>query len=237
MARDSVDVVRGKHVIQVNGAALRGEANRLDRVVVDLGAGDGRWIYRLAREHPTWLCIGIDANAQRLREASFRAGRKPHRGGTGNVWYLRTAAEALPRTLGGLADEIHIHFPWGSLLQATLRPDPFVLMRIAQIGRPGAMLTVQINATILDDPRVCARFALPLGAGTMTTRLYEGYAAAGIRLEYAGISCGGSQTSWNRRLNQGRPGHILSITGTVMPRARQPNQLWRVVTHDGMFTC
>ncbi len=220
MAQDCVEVVRGKHVIQVNGAALRQEANRLDRVVVDLGAGDGRWIYQLARAHPTWLCIGIDANAQRLRDASFRAGRKPPRGGISNIWFLRAAVETLPGTFGSLADEIHIHFPWGSLLQATLRPDPFVLMRIAQIGRPGATVTVQINATILDDPRVCARFALPLGAGTMTTRLYEGYAAAGIRLEYAGISCGGSQTSWNGRLNRGRSGYIFSLTGTVMnPRA------------------
>ncbi len=216
MARDCVEVVRGKHVIQVDGSVLREEVNRLDRVVVDLGAGDGRWLYRLAREHPTWLCIGIDANAQRLRDASFRAGRKPDRGGTSNVWYLRAAVEALPSTLGSLADEIHIHFPWGSLLQATLRPDPLVLMRIAQIGRPGATLTVQINATILDDPRVCARFALPLGAQTMTSRLYEGYAAAGILLEHAGISCGGSQTSWNRRLNQGRSGHIFALKGIVM---------------------
>ncbi len=220
MAQDCVEVVRGKQVIQVNGAVLREEASRLDRVVVDLGAGDGRWVYRLAREHPTWLCIGIDANAERLRDASFRAGRKPPRGGISNIWYLRAAVEALPDPLGSLADEIHIHFPWGSLLQATLRPDPFVLMRIAQIGRPGATVTVQINATILDDPRVCARFALPLGAGAMTNRLYESYASAGIRLEHAGIFCGGSQTSWNRRLNQGRSGHIFSLQGTVMnPRA------------------
>ncbi len=223
MARDCVEVVRGKHVIQVDGEELRGQANRLDRVVVDLGAGDGRWIYRLARGHPAWLCIGIDANAQRLRDVSFRAGRKPGRGGTGNVWYLRAAVETLPGTLCSLADEIHIHFPWGSLLQATLRPDPLVLRRIAQIGRPGATLTVQINTTILDDPRVCSRFALPLGVQAIANRLYEGYAAAGIQLVRAGLSCGGPQTSWNRRLNQGRSGHILALEGIVMnPRALPP---------------
>ncbi len=218
MARDIVEVVRGKAVVQVDGEVLREEAQQFDRVIVDLGAGDGRWIYRLARRHPTWLCIGIDANAQRMRDASSRAGRKGYRGGTRNVWFVRTAVEALPPAFDRLADEIHIQFPWGSLLWASLRPDPLVLMRIARVGKPGATLQVQINAAILDDPRVCARFALPLGVDATRSRVSGGYAAAGIRLVSVRVAYGGPHTSWNRQLSRGHPGPVLMLDGVIINR-------------------
>jgi len=222
MVRDCVTVVRGKQIVQFDAAALRREADRFDRVIVDLGAGDGRWIYRLARSHASWLCIGIDANAQRLRDASFRAGRKADRGGAGNVWYLCAAVEALPGPLDRVADEVHIHFPWGSLLQATLRPDPPVVTRIAQIGKPGATLSVQINVNILEDTRVRTRFALPPGVKELRSRLSAGYAAAGIQLIGMSVSRWGPQTSWSRRLSDGRPRPVLSIEGVVVDPAGSP---------------
>lgn len=222
MARDIVEVVRGKDVVQVDGEVLREEAQQFDRVIVDLGAGDGRWIYRLARRHPTWLCVGIDANAQRMREVSSRAGRKRDRGGTRNVWFVRTAVETLPPAFDRLTDEIHIQFPWGSLLRASLRPDPLVLTRIARIGKPGATLQVQINAAILDDPRVCARFALPLGVDAMRSRVCGGYAAAGIRLVSVRVAYGGPHTSWNRQLSRGHPGPVLVLDGVIMNPTEPP---------------
>ncbi len=217
MARDCVAVVRGKQIVQIEGEALRRAASRADRVIVDLGTGDGRWIYGLARGHPTWLCIGIDANARQMRGISFRAGRKPARGGTGNTWYLYRGVEDLPGPLGRLADEIHIQFPWGSLLKTVIQPDPVVLARIARIGRPRGTVTVQINAGILDDPRVIARLGLPRGLRDAPGRLSEGYAAAGIQLIGTSVSRGGAHTSWKGRLSGSHPRPVLLLKGIIMP--------------------
>jgi 16S rRNA (adenine(1408)-N(1))-methyltransferase len=215
MVRGCVTVVRGKQIVHVDGEVLRRDASRSSRVVLDLGAGDGRWIYRFARGHPSWLCIGVDANARQMREVSVRAGRKPQRGGAANAWYICAGVETLPGPLRRLADEIHINFPWGSLLQATLAPDLLVLLRIAQIGKPGATLTARINTSILADPDVSARFRLPPGMEDVAGRLCRGYAAAGIQLVEASVSCGGPRTSWNRRLSAGHPRPVLSLHGII----------------------
>ena len=96
MLPDGIDLVRGKKIERVAGLALRREAAAAERVVVDLGAGDGRWIFRIARAHPAWFCVGVDANADGISETARRAGRKPARGGAPNAWFLRAMVAALP---------------------------------------------------------------------------------------------------------------------------------------------
>ncbi len=217
MVRESVAVVRGKQVVFVEGEALRSDAARHTYTVMDLGTGDGRWIYRLAQRHSNWLCIGVDANAAQMRDASFRAGRKLSRGGARNLWFVRGAVEALPHALDGLADELHIYFPWRSLLVMVIRPDPTVLANIARLGKPGAILRVRINATILDaalletHPRMSSA-----GGENLVAELEPAFAAAGIRLVHSQLEWNSTRTSWSRRLNRGTPGRVLSLDATIV---------------------
>lgn len=213
--QDCIDVVRGKQIVRLGGLALRRQAAAYERVVVDLGAGDGRWAYRLARAHLTWFCVAVDANADGLREVSFRAGRKPGRGGAANAWCVRAAVEALPPALDGLADEIRVHFPWGSLLRAVLLPDVDLLRQIARVGRPGAAFHARVNASIFDDPHLVTRLRLPsLGNESVETKI-ELYEAAGIRLETWSVIHDEAPTSWARRLTRGSVVRVLAFDGTI----------------------
>jgi 16S rRNA (adenine(1408)-N(1))-methyltransferase len=213
--QDVIDVVRGKQIVRLDGLAFRDQAAAYERVVVDLGAGDGRWAYRLARAHPAWFCVAVDANADGLREVSFRAGRKPGRGGTANAWCVRAAVEALPPALDGLADEIRVYFPWGSLLRAVLLPDVDLLRRIARMGRPGAAFHARVNASIFDDPHLATRLRLPsLGNESVKTKAVS-YAAGGIRLETRSVIHDEAPTSWARRLTRGSVVRVLAFDGTI----------------------
>jgi len=214
-----VEVVRGKQIIQVDGQVLRDAADRAERVLVDLGTGNGRWIYGVARRFPKWFCIGIDANARGMREVSSRADRKPARGGAENVWFVRRAVEALPDGLERLADEIYIHFPWGSLLQAIYKPELSTLTRIAQLGKRRASLMVRINTSILDDPTVCTRLELPLPGPDARSRLDHTYAMAGIRLTAVRTLDEAPLTAWGRRLTSGHSGLVLVLDGIVIDPA------------------
>jgi len=219
---DGIDLVRGKKIERVAGLALRREAAAAERVVVDLGAGDGRWIFRIARAHPAWFCVGVDANAAGMRETARRAGRKPARGGAPNAWFLRAMVAALPAALEGLADEVHVHLPWGSLLRAVVAPEPETLRRIARLCRSGATVCVRVNASILDDPAVVARLSLPAaGKQSLEARLTAAYAAAGIQVAITQTDLD-LATSWARRLGAGRPMRVLAIDGTVIdPRGNE----------------
>lgn len=227
MAEGTIAVVRGKRIITTDGLALRAQAAAAARVVLDVGAGDGRWIYRLARARRDWVCVALDADAAGMREASFRAGRKSSRRGAANAWFVRASAEALPPVLGGLAEEIHVRLPWGSLLRAVLAPEPTILEGIARLGRPGAALRVRVNCSILDDPAVGSRLGLRWPGHEIDRRaLIRAYAAAGILLERVAVERDDTATSWGRRLARGGAPLVLALDGTVQGPPAEPQAGW-----------
>jgi 16S rRNA (adenine(1408)-N(1))-methyltransferase len=179
----AVALVNGRRLQFVDGAEFRQEALAHRRVLIDIGAGDGRFAYRLAVANPDTLVVAIDASAHGLREMSWRAGRKPARGGLPNIRCIRATAERPPEALNGLADAVYVLYPWGSLLRAVVVPDPVVLSNIARLGRDGAALHVVVNGSISDDAERRAALGLPPVEETdVEVRLVPAYAAAGIHL-------------------------------------------------------
>lgn len=126
------------------------DAERCERVVVDIGCGDGRHVYRLAKANPTWLCVGVDANGAVMATIAYRASRKASRGGVPNAAFVRASLDELPGPLEGIADEVQVNLPWGSLLDAVLGRDERGLAAVAAVGKPGATLRVAINASALE---------------------------------------------------------------------------------------
>jgi 16S rRNA (adenine(1408)-N(1))-methyltransferase len=117
---------------------------RADRVIVDLGAGDGRAVLARAAANPDALVIGIDASAAAMAEASRRADRGRSR--RPNALFLVEAAEALPGPLAATAAEVSVTLPWGSLLRGVLGLDRRALAGIASVvargGRVSALVSV-----------------------------------------------------------------------------------------------
>jgi 16S rRNA (adenine(1408)-N(1))-methyltransferase len=119
-------------------------------VIIDLGTGDGRAALALAHAEPTTLVIGMDADAASMAEVSRRAARKPARGGQLNLLFAVAAAETPPREFLGLADEIRILFPWGSLLRGVLGRDEAVACGIVGLAKPGARVSAVVSVTPAD---------------------------------------------------------------------------------------
>lgn len=109
--------------------------------------------------------------------------------------------ERLPRAVRGIADEIRILFPWGSLLRALTTPDADVLHALAGLGKPGARVIVRINMSGMDEP--CAG------------SLAASYARCGIALRRCEEIIDEGTTSWGRRLNGGRPLRVLALDGAL----------------------
>jgi 16S rRNA (adenine(1408)-N(1))-methyltransferase len=114
-------------------------------VIVDIGTEDGVFVYQSARRNPRKLYIGVDANPRPLEKISEKIHRKPAKGGAPNALFVQAAVEDLPPELDGVADEVHVHFPWGSLLRAMATGDPAVLRNLRRICSPGALLEVVIG--------------------------------------------------------------------------------------------
>jgi 16S rRNA (adenine(1408)-N(1))-methyltransferase len=125
---------------------------------VDIGTGDGLFVYNSARNGSRRFFIGVDANRRPLQKVSERIHRKPVKGGLANFLFLQAAVEVLPPELAGTADEVHVNFPWGSLLRAVATGDKSVLDNLRRICSPNAKLQVTIG---LDAETEIERLALP----------------------------------------------------------------------------
>lgn len=87
----------------------------------------------------------MDANAAGLVEASRRALSKPARGGVGNALFGALALEQAPGELAGIADELTVLLPWGSLLLALARAQGAELARLRALCKPGATVRIVLG--------------------------------------------------------------------------------------------
>lgn len=174
-------------------------------VVVDIGTGDGRFVYRSAQANPNKFFIGIDANAKPLEKISMKATRKPAKGGLPNVLFVQAAIEDLPEELNGAADEIHIHFPWGSLLAAVASGDEEILRSLRRISAPECLVEIIIGIDQERDKTEIERLKLPqLSPEYLENILIPKYEAAGFKVLQNGTLDASEwskmETSWARKL-------------------------------------
>lgn len=76
-----MEVIRGKKIFNLSRADLIKHIQEYDIIAIDIGTGDGRFVYELAQDNPNWFCIGIDSERSNLEEYSAKIHKKPSRGG------------------------------------------------------------------------------------------------------------------------------------------------------------
>ena len=181
-------------------------------VIIDIGTGDGHFVYQSARQNPNKLYIGIDPNVRPLEKISEKIHRRPAKGGAPNVLFIQASVEDLPAELNGVADEVHVHFPWGSLLRAVATDDAAVLQNLRRVCAAGALLEVVLGLDPVRDRSEIDRLGLtPPTLEFIDQKLVPNYAAAGFEIIERGILAAFEwpefNTSWAKRLqgNEQRP--------------------------------
>jgi 16S rRNA (adenine(1408)-N(1))-methyltransferase len=182
-------------------------------IVLDIGTGDGLFAYKCALQNPKKFYIGIDPNLRPLEKISEKILRKPSKGGAENVLFLHASVEDLPKELDGVADEVHIHFPWGSLLRSIAVGDEAILRNIRRVCSTDALLEITIALDTERDVSEIARLELPeLSFEYIKSDLTRRYRSAGFEIVESGelnpTNWKQLQTSWARRLS-GNPNRSL----------------------------
>lgn len=201
-------------------------------VIIDIGTGDGRFVYQSARQNPNKFYIGIDPNVRPLAKISEKIYRKPSKGGAPNVLFVQAAVEDLPAELDGVADELHVHFPWGSLLRAVATGDVAVLRNLRRICAPGALLEVVLGLDPLRDQFEIERLGLEsLTVAYIDETLTPGYAAAGFEVTERGIIAASDwpefNTSWAKRLHQNEQRQITYLIARAADGPSRPSDTSR----------
>jgi 16S rRNA (adenine(1408)-N(1))-methyltransferase len=146
--------------------------------------------------------IGVDASAAGMAESSLRAAHPTHRGGLPNAIFVVAAAECPPPELDGLAAELTILFPWGSLLRGALAIEPAVAAGIVRIVRPDGRIESIVSVTERDGRGM----APPIDRDRCAVA--ERWAVFGLELTDFGpapaIDVDATGSTWAKRLGAGR---------------------------------
>jgi hypothetical protein len=196
-----METIRGKtsHEIDFNGLAER--LADYDHLLLDLGTGDGRFVYRMAEQHQDRFFIGIDACRENLRANSQR--KLP------NALFVIANAQALPQELNGLISHVTINFPWGSLLESLLVGDPALMNGLSCISCLNAGIEIHLNGGALTE----AGTTLETGA----EKIYHNMLRSGWQVN-APVAMNASAllnfpSTWAKRLAFGRDPRAMTMSG------------------------
>jgi 16S rRNA (adenine(1408)-N(1))-methyltransferase len=190
-------------------------------IVIDIGTGDGRFVSSMAKREPNKFFIGIDANVKPLEKPSMKATRKSNKGGLPNVMFVQAAVEALPEEFDGIADEIHIHFPWGSLLRAVTSGDSQALQSLRRIAAPACHLEVVIGIDPVRDRAELTRLGIEsISDKYLRTVLAKKYTKAGFAIKNHGeldpSDWSALETSWARKLQPNSDRKVFFLIGRAI---------------------
>ena len=189
-------------------------------IIVDIGTGDGLFVSHSARTNPNRFYIGVDANPRPLEKISEKIHRKAAKGGLPNVLFLQAAVEDLPPELDGVADEVHVHFPWGSLLRAVATGEERILSNLRRICAPDALLEVVLGIHEERDRIELERLGVPpLSISFFDSVLAPRYRSAGFEMRERGSLARSEwshlQTSWARRLSGGEGRSVFYLIASA----------------------
>lgn len=193
------------------------------RIVIDVGAGDGRWAYEHARSDGEAVWVAVDPAGDMLAQYAYRASRKPAKGGAANVLFVVASVEDLSAELEGIAALVRVNFPWGSLLRGLALPEAPVLEALARLGAADSRFEIVFSYDPVHDLAGLGGETLPpLSQQRIEEVLAPAYTAAGLNIEHSRqMSLDEAiklPSTWARRLLHGRARDVFWLEGTISSR-------------------
>jgi 16S rRNA (adenine(1408)-N(1))-methyltransferase len=173
-------ILKNKRITEIENEHFQDLVNNYRELHIDLGTGNGKFVYDLALKNPDKLFVGIEPTASNLYEYSKKANKNK----LNNLIYIITSVENMGDELNGLADKIYVNFPWGSLLEAVVKDIPDLLGKIALLGKIGAEFNFTFAYSTIHEPVEIEKRNLPLLTDDyLKLNLSEIYKAAGLIIE------------------------------------------------------
>jgi methyltransferase family protein len=198
-----METIRGRRSLDLDLNGLTARLANYNRVILDLGTGDGRYVHHLADNLPDSFVIGVDSCRENLCERS--------RMQLPNMVFVIASAQDLPQELNGLISHITINFPWGSLLDSLLTGDCMLMHRLGLISRSTTSIDVRLNGGALAEQG----WTLEAGARTIHNNLLQ----AGWRIKTPVMMDASSlrnfPSTWAKRLAFGRDPRAMQLSGYI----------------------
>ena len=131
--------------------------DKFDKTVLDIGTGDGRFVYKNAQKDKNVFYVGMDPAERQLKTYSSKANRKK----LSNCLFVIGSIENIPSELFSSFDEIYINLPWGTLLEKIVKIDTNSVDNMARLLKKNGKVTIILGYTPELEPSETKRLLLP----------------------------------------------------------------------------
>lgn len=131
--------------------------SKYNKVIVDLGTGDGRFVLKNALKNPNNLYIGIDPSEKQLQIYSKEANKKR----LNNALFVVDSLQMLTSDLYNTADELFINLPWGTLLEQIVNPTKESILTMYNLLKEEGTLQIVLGYQDQLEPGETERLNLP----------------------------------------------------------------------------
>lgn len=128
----AVKVIKGNAQINIMLKDLVNLISKYKKVHIDIGTGDGRFVYKNALRNDEILYIGVDPSQKQLEIYS----KKAQKDKLENTLFVLGSVEFFPEELFGIAQSVSVLLPWGTLLKGIVFGDASILTTIQNLFNP-----------------------------------------------------------------------------------------------------
>lgn len=198
-----METIRGRMSLDLDLDGLKDRLASYNRIVLDLGTGDGRYVRTLAEKQPDWFMIGVDACREKLHEHS--------RAKLPNMLFVVACAQDLPCKFYGLFRQVTVNFPWGSLLESLLTGDTGMMKGLSSVVRPNARIEICLNAGALQ------KAGASLETGTQTIHNHMAHHGWKLQTPYPMDHrvLKHFPSTWAKQLAHGRDPRAMGLSGRL----------------------
>jgi len=189
----------------------------MGKVIVDIGTGDGRFVYAGAKTHPENLYIGIDPILKQAEKYKSKANKERLK----NLKFIRASVENLPDEVSGVADKVFVNFPWGSLLAGVAKGEKNLAKNISGVLKKGGRLYITFGYSSTSEPGETKRLELSnLSEDELHDEIIPAFKKAKLKLNKV-VTLGKSEifemeSSWAKKLTFGRERKIYRLEFTKL---------------------
>lgn len=198
-------LVRGNKTLDISKNDLRELIRDYKKVAVDVGTGDGRYVFKNALNNPGTFYIGIEPSRKQIEIYS----KKTIRAKTPNVLFILSSLEGIQDELDNIATEITINLPWGTLLQVIAKPEQTQIQTLARILMSDGILEIIFGYTQETEPSEVTRLGLStLDLTFIRNNVVPVFETEGLALSEARLvqkdELKNFESTWSKKLSFGK---------------------------------
>jgi 16S rRNA (adenine(1408)-N(1))-methyltransferase len=203
--------ITGKDKVNIDGDAFAGKVVNYKKIILDLGTGDGRFVFKNALKNPNIFFVGMDPAEKQLSEYSSKVNRKR----MDNCMFVLGSIEDTPTELNSSFDEIYINLPWGSLLEKIVKINKIGIESIKNLLKENGRVFITLGYAPDLEPSETRRLDLPkidefFIQDQILPILRKNFSTVSLK-KLSKKELGEIETTWAKKLKFGKDREIFRI--------------------------